>query len=48
MNQTEKKQLAALELEIKKLSSQLQELKEKNDDTFEILETDESLVQIYN
>ncbi|WP_156321171.1 hypothetical protein [Bacillus sp. JCM 19041] len=48
MNQEEKKQLAAMEKEIKKLSFQLQELKEKNDDTFEILETDESLVQIYN
>ncbi|WP_176471828.1 hypothetical protein MKZ19_07115 [Shouchella clausii] len=49
MTQSEKEKLIALEKQIKKLSAQVDELKNSNYQTkFEILETDRCLVQTYN
>lgn len=50
MTQSEKEKLIALEKQLKKLSAQVDELKNSNHQKtkFEILETDRCLVQTYN
>ncbi|WYP27626.1 hypothetical protein NSQ54_05820 [Alkalihalobacillus sp. FSL W8-0930] len=48
MTISEKKQIEIMERQIEQMKSELTELKKKSNNGFELLETDELLVEAYN